>query len=75
MNRELAAYARKQIKEGLALLPAENQLFFKRMYSHKELDKPIDDVVDAMPDDKLVLCWAMSQVANTIAKLPKDAPT
>jgi hypothetical protein len=68
MNGYLSAYARKFLKDGLAQLPERNQLIFKRMYSHKNLDKPIDAVVDAMPDDKLD--WAMMQVQRTLDEQP-----
>jgi len=39
---------------------------FKRMYSHKNLDLPINEVVDNMPDDKID--WAMQQCQNTLNK-------
>jgi hypothetical protein len=69
MNKELSRFARQQLKEGLALCSEGQQLIFKRMYSHKNLELPINDVVDAMPDDKLD--WAMTQVARTIFKVGK----
>ncbi len=37
------------------------------MYSHKNPDRPIDEVVDKMPAERLD--WAMTQVQNSIAKL------
>ena len=66
MNNQLQEFAREQLKDGLAKLPESNQLLFKRMYSHKDLDKPIDDVVDSMDYDKLD--WAMQQVQRSIDK-------
>ena len=65
MNKELEIFARQNLKEGLGECTPEQQHFFKRMYSHKDLDKPINDVVDSMPKDKL--SWAMEQVKRTVA--------
>lgn len=67
MNDELQKFARATLKTGLAKLPGGWQLTFKRMYSHNDLDKPINEVVDAMPADKLD--WAMEQVRRSIEKL------
>lgn len=68
MNQHLQKFARQWLKDGLAKLPESNHEIFKRMYSHKDLNKPINDVVDAMPADKLD--WAMQQVENSLRKLP-----
>jgi len=67
MNNQLQKFARDTLKAGLVQLPKENQIIFKRMYSHKDLSKPIDKVVDDMPVDQLD--WAMTQVQNTIDNL------
>ena len=67
MNNTISAFARQQIKDGLHQLTEKQQLLFKRMYSHEDLDKPIDDVVDDMPDSKLD--WALQQVENSLKKL------
>ena len=66
MNEALQKFARDKLKEGLYNLPEENQLFFKRMYSHKDLQATINSVVDKMPEDKLD--WAMQQVQRTLDK-------
>ena len=63
MNDTLQHYVRTQLKETLAQCTDAQQLMFKRMYSHHDLEKPIDQVVDAMPEDKLD--WAMQQVERT----------
>jgi hypothetical protein len=63
MNKHLQAFARNFIKERLKQLPAEQQLFFNRMYSHLKLDRTVDEAVDAMPADKL--SWAMEQVETS----------
>ena len=64
MNGELSDYARKKLKEGLAKLPEEHQMKFKRMYAFNELDLPIEKVVDIMPDEKLD--HALTLVKNSI---------
>ena len=65
-NEQLQRFARNTIKLGLSKCDERMQLLFKRMYSPDNLDLPIDDVVDRIPEDKLN--WAMQQVANTIKK-------
>ena len=67
MNNQLQNFARDALKLGLARLPESHHKLFKRMYSHKNMDAEINDVVDAMPEDKLD--WAMQQVQRTIDKL------
>ena len=62
MNSQLEAYARQTLKGGLSQLPESHNELFKRMYSHKNLHLPIDEVVDNMPTDKLD--WAMQQVSR-----------
>jgi len=66
MNNKLQDFARDDLKEGLAQCTEEEQHFFKRMYSPDDLELPIDDVVDSLPDEKLD--WAMQQVERTLAK-------
>jgi hypothetical protein len=52
---------------------AEQQLNFKRMYSHKDLEKPIENVVKDLPDDRYD--WAVCQCERTIASnLKKQQP-
>ena len=66
MNTILEQFARKTIKEGLALCTDGERLTFNKMYSHKELDKDVDAVVDDMSMDKLD--WAMQQVKRSVDK-------
>lgn len=66
MHDKLQEYARNEIKQGLAQCTEKQQHFFKRMYSHKDLSKSINDVVDDMPESKLEN--AMDQVIRTLAK-------
>jgi hypothetical protein len=64
MNQQLQTYARETLKEGLAKLPEEWQMVFKRIYSHDHLDWSIEKVVDNMEVEKLD--WAMTQVSNSV---------
>ena len=57
MNKQLEAYARETLKEGLTQLPDVQQALFIRMYSHDNLEAPINDVVDGIDEEKLD--WAM----------------
>lgn len=64
MNEELQNYARTEIKSGLAQCSEEQQEMFKLMYSHDDLTRKINDVVDGMQPEKLD--WAMQQIARTL---------
>ena len=66
MNDDLQDYARIKLKEGLAKLPHTHHRLFKRMYSHEDIDKDINIVVDEMPDDEFE--WAIQQVRTSIKK-------
>src|SRR5881227_2872342 len=66
MNHLLEKFARDWLKEHLAMLPESNHRVFRLMYSHKDLEKPIAAVVDAIPITKLD--WAMTQVENSLKK-------
>lgn len=71
MNDQLQNFGRTQLKEGLAKLGEKHRLFFKRMYSHDDLEADINDVVDSMPEDKLD--WAMQQVERSLQKESANA--
>jgi len=66
MNEQLQNYARRTLKEGLAQTSNSQQLLFKRMYAHNNLNTPINKVVDNMKPDQLD--WAMEQVKKTLKK-------
>jgi hypothetical protein len=66
MNHILQGFARQWLKDGLAKLPEGSHLLFRRMYSHDDLTRPIDAVVDEMAPEKLN--WAMQQVENSLEK-------
>jgi len=65
-NKTLIKYARTLLKELLAKCSEPQQLLFKRMYNHKNLEAPINEAVDQMEPDKLD--WAVTQVEETIKK-------
>ena len=68
MNQTLAAFARKKILEGLALLNEDCQKKFRMLYGINHLYECNEPVVASIPDKKLD--WALTQVENTL-KNPK----
>jgi len=64
MNVNVEKYMRTEIKSQLASCNEKRQQMFKRMYSHDDLTKSIDEVVDSMPVEKLDL--ALTQVERTL---------
>lgn len=64
MNKELESFARKSLRAGLLKCTEEEKGLFKRMYSHRNLEKDIDEIVNCMDVEKLD--YAMTQVSNTI---------
>ncbi len=66
MNYELECYAREFIKKNLEQCSREQFMVFKKMYSVKNLNANIDQVVERMP--KTQLDWAMQQVIQTLQK-------
>ena len=76
MNNELQAFARQQIKDGLAQLGPANHRVFALMYGRKNgkrsvedaVAMPYSDIIDEMEPEKLD--WAMQQVANSLKKVP-----
>lgn len=65
-NQRIIKFAKDYLKEILGKCTEEQQLLFKRMYSADNLELPIEEVVDKMPNHKID--WAVTQVENTIAK-------
>jgi hypothetical protein len=66
MNSTIEKFTRQSIKDALAKCNGEQVHLFKRMYAHKDLSTPINDVVDKMPIEKLD--WALTQCETTIKK-------
>jgi hypothetical protein len=71
MNILLETYARNEIKNHLRKCTEAQQMIFKRMYAHKNLDVAIDTLVDTMPIDRLD--WALALVTNTTLKNSKNS--
>lgn len=63
MNNELQAFARQNLKDGLAQCTEAQILLFKRMHYHKNLNASIDEAVNGMEEDRLDC--AMLQVQRT----------
>ena len=66
MNRTMADFGRKKLKELLSQCTESQQLMFKRMYAHDNLDLPIGECVDQMDESKID--WAISQCERTVEK-------
>ena len=67
MQNETLKFAAKNILKNLLSQCTEGQqMLFKRMYSHNNLDLSINDVVDNMDPDKMD--WAISQCERTLNK-------
>jgi hypothetical protein len=69
MNETLKNAGKEILKYLLAQCTECQQMMFKRMYSHKNLELPINDVVDQISDDKID--WAISQCERTVEKNSK----
>lgn len=66
MNETLKNAGKGILKQLLSQCTEDQQMMFKRMYSHKNLELPIDEVVDNMEDDKID--WAITQCERTVEK-------
>ena len=62
-----AKQKRAEIKRILGFLEDQHIYNFKRMYSHLDMDKDINFVVDDMPAKKL--SWALFQCQNTYYRI------
>ena len=65
-NETIKNIAKELLKKLLSECTDNQQLMFKRMYSHKNLELTINEAVEQMEDDKID--WAMTQVEQTIKK-------
>ena len=66
MNETLKTEAKKILKALLVECTESQQHMFKRMYSHENLELPINDVVDQMDESKMDN--AISQCELTVQK-------
>lgn len=62
--KSVRKYLAPVLKERIQLCTPEQQVVFRRMYSHKDLSRPTDEIVDAIPDESLD--WALQQVDRTL---------
>ena len=66
MNETLELAAKQILKDLLAKCAEGEQLMFKRMYCHKNLEFSINDAVDQMDSDRID--FAITQCEATIEK-------
>ncbi len=66
MNKELQDYARSVIVENLLRCTQNQRHVFKKMYSHNDLSKSIEEIVETM--DESNLDRVMQQVSRTLMK-------
>ncbi len=66
MNKSLSNAGKGMLKELLAQCTEPQQLLFKRMYCHTNLDATIDEAVDQM--DEFKIDWAITQCEKTVEK-------
>ena len=53
MNKKLADFMRNEIKKGLSRCTQQQQYMFRRCFSHNNLELPLNDIVDNIPEDNL----------------------
>ncbi|KKL56626.1 hypothetical protein LCGC14_2243550 [marine sediment metagenome] len=53
MNLTFAITGKEMLKELLAQCTEQQQFMFKRMYSHNNLDLPINEAVEKMKDENI----------------------
>ena len=63
-NETIKNAAKEMLKELLTECTDGQQLMFKRMYCHKNLELSTNEAVDQMADGKID--WSMTQVERTV---------
>jgi len=66
MNETLKLLSKNILKDLLSQCTEPQQMMFKRMYSHTDLDKDIKKCVDDMDESKID--WAITQLERTVEK-------
>jgi len=66
MNKTLNSAAKEILKNLLVQCTEQQQLMFKRMYCHENLNATIDEAIEQMDENKID--WAITQVERTIEK-------
>jgi hypothetical protein len=69
MNPKVKKLYKDTLKDLLSQCTEDEQMVFKRMYSHKNLELDINTVVDNMDESKYD--WAITQCEQTIASKKK----
>lgn len=65
MNETFATAGKDILKDLLSQCTPDQQMLFKRMYAHENLDWDINHAVDEM--DATKISWAISQCERTVA--------
>ena len=63
---KIKAYRRQILIDLYNQCTEPQQMIFKRMYSHKNLELGINDIINKMPDDKID--WSIQQCEKTVEK-------
>ena len=63
-NKTLIKAARNILKELLPQCTEEQQMMFKKMYCHTNLDSTIEEAIDHM--DPAKMDWAITQAERTL---------
>lgn len=66
MNGTLSNAGKQILKDLLEKCTEPQQMMFKRMYSHENLELNINDAVDQMDENKI--SFAITQCERTVAK-------
>lgn len=66
MNNTFSQAGKTILKDLLSHCTEPQQLLFKRMYSHTNLERTIDEAVDNLDPTKID--WAISQCERTVSK-------
>ncbi len=64
MNEQIQVFSRNWLKINLKKCSNKEQKLFKRMYSHEDIEKDIEKVIDDIKPESLE--WAMAQVQRTL---------
>ena len=64
MNNILESFARQWLRRNIVKCTKEQQHRFKLMYSHDDMDRTINEMVEYMDVEKLD--WAMQQTERTL---------
>ena len=63
---KICQYARNKLREGLAKCTIAEQEIFKQMYSHDNLKRHTNEIIERISEEKLD--WALCQIERTLEK-------